>query len=423
MSQKAQKPTLTGQRIKTRKRDEKEKYDPTTFRDQIVAGLNETNKDLEEASKFLIQSGSKLDFRRYAEALFDILITGGILAPGGTIVDENNAVNSELCIFKTNEDVESMRGIVQLCERMIRQYKYLEKSLDDEMKKVIQFMKGFTEKQRERLTIATYLFITSGLSTAACLAKITNEHLVKDGIALEFARMFFTIWLKEKDFASLIQTLKKAELDGKLLELFPMNKRSLDAFVKYFTDAGLNDIAMFQQNQCTRNASKELKSKLKRMVNDEAHPDKMVAVCSEYAKEHHLPEHDISVLIWNTVMNSVEWNKKEDLLMDQALRHLKNYTGVLEQFTNTPKSESALMLRVQEYCYDNMSFLKIFQKIIMLLYKSDVLAEDTIIKWYTHDHGNKGKTVFLEQLKKMVQWLQSAEEESSEEEDDDEEEK
>jgi len=419
MSQKAQKPTLTGQRIKTRKRDEKEKYDPTTFRDQIVAGLNETNNDLEEASKFLIQSGSKLDFRRYAEALFDILITGGILAPGGTILDENNAVNSELCIFKTNEDIESMRGIIQLCERMIRQYKYLEKSLDDEMKKVIQFMKGFTELQRERLTIATYLFITSGLSTAACLAKITNEHLVKDGIALEFARMFFTTWLKEKDFASLVQTLKKAELDGKLLELFPVNKRSLDAFVKYFEEHGLNDIAMFQQNQCTRIASKELKSKLKRMLNDETNTDKIISVCGEYSKEHHLPEHEISVLVWNTVMNAVEWNKKEDLLHEQALRHLKMYSVVLAEFTNSPKSEMALMLRVQVFCYENMNFLKYFQKIIMLLYKTDVLGEDTIIKWYKVDHGNKGKNVFLPQMEKMVAWLQSAEEESSEEEEDD----
>jgi len=419
MSQKAQKPTLTGQRIKTRKRDEKEKYDPTTFRDQIVAGLNETNNDLEEASKFLIQSGSKLDFRRYAEALFDILITGGILAPGGTILDENNAVNSELCIFKTNEDVESMRGIIQLCERMIRQYKYLEKSLDDEMKKVIQFMKGFTELQRERLTIATYLFITSGLSTPACLAKITNEHLVKDGIALEFARMFFTVWLKDKDFPSLVAVLKKAELDGKLLELFPVNKRSLDAFVKYFEDHGLNDIAMFQQNQCTRNASKELKSKLKRMVNDDTNTDKIISVCSEYSKEHHLPEHEIAVLIWNTIMNAVEWNKKEDLLHDQAMRHLKTYSVVLAQFTSSNKSEMALMLRVQVFCYENQNFLKYFQKIVMLLYKMDVLGEDTIIKWYKFDHGNKGKSVFLKQMEKMVQWLQSAEEESSEEEEED----
>lgn len=41
---------------------------------------------------------------------------------------------------------------------------------------------------------------------------------------------------------------------------------------------------------------------------------------------------------------------------------------------------------------------------------ADVLSEDTIIKWYKGGYSQKGKTVFLEQMKKMVEWLQSAEE-------------
>lgn len=38
---KAERPTLQGQRIKTRKRDEKEKHDPNGFRDSIITGINE----------------------------------------------------------------------------------------------------------------------------------------------------------------------------------------------------------------------------------------------------------------------------------------------------------------------------------------------------------------------------------------------
>jgi len=87
----------------------------------------------------LIQSGSKLDYRRYSEALLDILITGGILAPGGNIVTDNAAC-SDICIFNTEQNVDSMRNVTQLFERMIRQYKYLEKSLDDEMRKVFYFL-------------------------------------------------------------------------------------------------------------------------------------------------------------------------------------------------------------------------------------------------------------------------------------------
>lgn len=59
--------------------DEKEKFDPSAFRDAIVQGLEEAGSDLDAVSKFLDNSGSKLDYRRYGEALFDILIAGGIL--------------------------------------------------------------------------------------------------------------------------------------------------------------------------------------------------------------------------------------------------------------------------------------------------------------------------------------------------------
>jgi hypothetical protein len=78
MSQKAEKPTLSGQRIKTRKRDEKEKYDPIGFRDQLFQGLQDQS-DVDQILRFLDQAGGKLDYRRYGESLFDILIAGGIL--------------------------------------------------------------------------------------------------------------------------------------------------------------------------------------------------------------------------------------------------------------------------------------------------------------------------------------------------------
>lgn len=69
-------------------------------------------------------------------------------------------------------------------------------------------------------------------------------------------------------------------------------------------------------------------------------------------------------------MSQAEWNKKEELVAEQALKHLKQYTLLLEAFTTTARSELALMLKVQEFCYGNMIFMKVFQKIILLFYKS-----------------------------------------------------
>lgn len=59
--------------------DEKEKFEPTVFRDTIVTGLSEAGDDLDAVAKFLDVTGSRLDYRRYADTLFDILIAGSML--------------------------------------------------------------------------------------------------------------------------------------------------------------------------------------------------------------------------------------------------------------------------------------------------------------------------------------------------------
>ena len=56
-------PTLAGVKVRTRKRDEKTKYDPTSFCEQIVEGINKSDGNFDEISKFLDQSSSALDYR------------------------------------------------------------------------------------------------------------------------------------------------------------------------------------------------------------------------------------------------------------------------------------------------------------------------------------------------------------------------
>lgn len=71
--------------------DEKEKYDPTGFRDSIIQGLDKAGTDLDAISKFLDTAGSKLDYRRYGEALFDILIAGGLLGKSYDFVSQSQS--------------------------------------------------------------------------------------------------------------------------------------------------------------------------------------------------------------------------------------------------------------------------------------------------------------------------------------------
>lgn len=70
-------------------------------------------------------------------------------------------------------------------------------------------------------------------------------------------------------------------------------------------------------------------------------------------------------------MSRTEWNKKEELVAEQAVKYLKAVTPLLAAFTSSPRAELQLLLKVQEFCYENMNFMKAFQKIVLLLYKSE----------------------------------------------------
>lgn len=45
----------------------------------------------------------------------------------------------------------------------------------------------------------------------------------------------------------------------------------------------------------------------------------------------------------------------------------------------------------------------------------DVITEQAILKWYNDSHLQKGKSVFLKEMKHMVDWLHTAQEESDSE--------
>ncbi|KAH0627419.1 hypothetical protein JD844_003077 [Phrynosoma platyrhinos] len=462
---KHQKPVLTGQRFKTRKRDEKEKFEPTVFRDTIVQGLNEAGDDLEAVAKFLDATGSRLDYRRYADTLFDILIAGSMLAPGGTRIDDNDKTKmTHHCVFSAEEDHDALRHYAQVFNKLIRRYKYLEKAFEDEIKKLLLFLKAFSETEQTKLAMLTGILLANGTLPATILTSLFTDNIVKEGIAASFAVKLFKAWMLEKDANSVTSSLRKANLDKRLLELFPPNRQNVEHFAKYFTDAGLKELSDFLRVQQSLGTRKELQKELQERLSQEC-PIKeveelfflllkleekwnslkchlktpsggklvvlldvqllevslkkfslqMVLYVKEEMKRNDLPEPAVIGLLWTCIMNAVEWNKKEELVAEQALKHLKQYAPLLAVFSTQGQSELILLQKVQEYCYDNIHFMKAFQKIVVLFYKADVLSEEAILKWYKEAHVAKGKSVFLDQMKKFVEWLQNAEEESESE--------
>jgi hypothetical protein len=429
-NQKGEKPVLQGQRIKTRKRDEKEKYDPSAFRDAIIQGFNDAKDpneecyDLDQVSKFLDSAGSKLDYRRYGEVVLDVVFAGGILAPGGFILEDGDGVKpvrTECCVFRANAEPKSLKKYYEVLYKLIRRYKYMEKPLEEELRKLIMFLKGFSGEERQKLATTMGICLANGLGKPTCLDALFEEHLVKEGLALDFATDLFKAWLAEKDMSNLGSALKRAGLETKLLDLLPFNKRSTENFDNHFREEGLEAIVEYQRVKASGENRKNVLKKLSEMVKDEEPVKDVIQYLSEEIKKNGLAEHEAVVMVWSVLMSVVEWNKKEELVAEQALKHLRTNQSLLAAFATSERSELQLIVKVQEYCYTNMAFLNNFQKIILTFYKAEVLSEETILKWYREAHSQKGKGVFLGQMKKFVEWLENAEEESEDEEEGEEE--
>lgn len=174
----------------------------------------------------------------------------------------------------------------------------------------------------------------------------------------------------------------------------------------------MEEILKLYNDQHQQLAKKELQIMLADSLSENKQQRDIIAEIREFAAKENITEHEAVCIIWATVMDIPEWSKKEELVTDQAVRHLKQYTSLFEAFTQNGRSELNLLLKVQDYCYSNMTFMKAFQKIIMLFYKTDVISEQVILKWYKQDYSVKGKMMFVDQMKQFVEWLQNAEEET-----------
>ena len=48
--------------------------------------------------------------------------------------------------------------------------------------------------------------------------------------------------------------------------------------------------------------------------------------------------------------------------------------------------------------------------VFYFLLLADVLSEEVILKWFKDSHSSRGWSVFMDQMKKFVDWLEHAEE-------------
>jgi hypothetical protein len=176
-------------------------YRYSVFRDQLYKYFESVQPgDFDTFTSKLVQAGSQLEFLKYADGLFEIILVGGLVQPGGSYVDDGAPI-SPFTIFNAKEptEVEELKKYVDVLNKLIRRcvvlfleqtryhyafsrYKYLQKPLEESaLPTLLQYISRWSPAQRDKIATTIGLLISQGLASASCLQSLTKDHLVKNG--------------------------------------------------------------------------------------------------------------------------------------------------------------------------------------------------------------------------------------------------
>ncbi|KAJ3153528.1 hypothetical protein HDU89_000561 [Geranomyces variabilis] len=403
-------------KLKQRKRETVTKYEPEAFRDAILNTIPENPDDIEKYTSLLELNGAGLDYKRYGEPLFEFLIVGGLIAPGGIV--EDGPRQNPFSIFAGEDTKEDIKARVDIMNKLIRRYKYLQRRLEECMCHLLQYVNKFGDNSA-KLARATGRLITMQLLPISVLANVMKDHLVKDGASLQFVTGVFRSYLEDNNIDKLSTNIKKSGLEERLLEFFPPGKREPEYVARHFEAEGLKPLVEYFNRRQQSAVKEQVAAKLQEMFV-EGTPQQAASYVKQQVSANSWTEADVVPIIWASLMASKDWASRPEQLEAQIKTVLTTWGKVLAVFCTSAKTELSLLLRVQQMCYEDGRFQKHFRTIAKLLYDEDVVSDSALLYWFEKGAGAQGKTLFQKQMEPFVQWLKSQEEDD--EEDDDEEE-
>ncbi|KAJ7218065.1 armadillo-type protein [Mycena pura] len=418
--QSAAKPSLSGVRIKARKGAVKAhaKHEPAIFRDQLYKFLETVQEnDFDSFTTKLIQAGSTLEFLKYADALFDIILVGGLIQPGGSYVDDGAPV-SPFTIFNAKEpaEVEDLKKYIEVLNKLIRRYKYLQKPLEESaLPGLLQYIHRWSPAQKDKLAMAAGLLMSQGLANASCLQSLTKDHLIKDYVSVSVVTLVFRAYLVDQSIDHLAATLKRGGIKDLLL-FFPPNKRTNQELEEHFKKAGIPAVAEWWAKKQYAVIKEEIVKELRESLEREDELEHIVARIRSNIEDNPIPEAELVQCIWQGFMSSVDWSARPDQIEGLALREVGKYIPLVQPFCNGAKSEVALINVVQVYCYEDTRIIKAFPQILKVLYNKDCISDQAIIYWHQKGSKPQGRQHFLKSTEALVKFLQEQEDDSDEEE-------
>lgn len=406
----------SGARIKARKRNITVALDPASFAEAIIDVFEDTRQEgltleqqLDAANKVI--DNSDLDFSTYGETLFEIIFMGGRMSAGVKVVEGEKLPDYLMGCEATHE---KLLPFIILLQKIIRRRAFLIKSLENVLCKLIQSLEHFDKEGREKLGLATAMIFQQklGVQPENVFEALMNSTLVSKGTSLDFFTMFAKDFLRQGSFDDLLLILRKGKVEDKLIEFFPVSKRTPDNFNNHFESAGLHKLVEHFRKKLSDVKLKELGKELSEMISQEEEVESVIDFVKSKTEEASLTDSDVIRTVWTSIMDAIEWSPKNvQQNLNNAMRQVKRWAKLLGAICSKGKHEVLLIYSIQTYCYENTKLMKLFPQIVRTLYDGDVLAEDTILYWYGKGQNPKGRQIFLRDMEPFVRWLEEAEEE------------
>jgi hypothetical protein len=283
------------------------------------------------------------------------------------------------------------------------------------MRRFLQSLELFEDNERKKLAIFTSLTFSqklSGLPPETVFQPLLKDNLVSKGIVLSFITDFFKEYLVDNTLDDLIALLKRGKIEDNLLDLFPIQKRTTEAFAEHFSKEGLGALVEYNEKKMFDVKLKDMKTSLTTLIAENADISEVIETVKQRHKESKLPDIEVVRILWDAIMDAVQWSgKNQQQNSNLALRQVKTWAKLLDSFCTTAKLQLEIMYKIQIQCYEDAKLMKLFPEIVRSLYDEDVLAEDTILMWFRKGSNPKGRQTFVKSLEPFVKWLEEAEEE------------
>ena len=284
------------------------------------------------------------------------------------------------------------------------------------MRKLLQLLEHYGAGERDKiaLVIAQVFILKLGVPPENVFSVLLNDVMVAKGTSLGFVTTLFRAWLLDSNLEELMAALRRGKVEERLLEFFPQQRRSADAFAAHFGAEGLHELVAHSKKRFADARAKELRDALGEMVGEGAGvPEACELLKQRKAKDGGLAEEAVVGAVWEALLKGAQAQAKGAAqLPAQLVKTVRGWAKLLQAAAPSRKAEAELLARLQTTCYDDTVLLKSFAELVRHLYDKDVLSEEAVLGWYRRGANPKGRAVFLKDLEKFVQWLQEAEEES-----------